>query len=93
MTEEERDNLIDLLPEDMILWPDEKELSWFPSRNFAEWRSILGHPKAHTACCGECGCATTCLLGLFYNSVVDSVVRELDKIGALRMPLKTEEES
>lgn len=91
MTEEERGRLIDLLPQDMVLWPDDEELSWFPNRNYAEWRVILGHPRAHTACCDQCGCATTCLLGLFYDSVVESVVRELDKIGALQKPPRIEE--
>ncbi|MEV6580220.1 hypothetical protein AB0M92_18880 [Streptomyces sp. NPDC051582] len=84
MTEEERDALIDQLPTStMILWPDDEELSWFPNRNYGEWRNILGHPHAHTACCETCGCAGTCTLGSFYDSVIASVVRELDKLGLL----------
>lgn len=85
MTEEERDALIDRLPTDtMILWPDDEELSWFPNRNYEEWRDILGHPRAHSGCCKTCGCAGTCLLGAFFDSVVSSVIRELDKLGALK---------
>lgn len=85
-TEEERDDLIDLLPKDMILWPDDEELSWFPNRNYDEWRDILGHPRAHRGCCKTCGCAITCTLGAFHDSVISSVVRELARLGALRQP-------
>lgn len=86
MTEEERDDLIDTLPDGMVLWPDEKELIHFSTRNYEEWRDILGHPRAHPGCCKTCGCATSCLLSVFYDSVVTSTVRELDKLGALKAP-------
>lgn len=84
MTEEERDAVIDLIPSGMIVWSDDEELSWFPNRNYDEWRDILGHPRAHRSCCKTCGCAGTCLLGAFYDAVIASTVRELDKIGLLK---------
>lgn len=84
MTEEERDDLIDRIPTDgMIIWDHDAELDWFPNRNFDEWREILGHPRSHPGCCKTCGCATSCLLGTFFDAVVSSTIRELDKIGAL----------
>lgn len=86
LSEEERDDLIDRLPADMILWPVDEELSWFPNRAYDEWRDTLGHPRAHHGCCATCGCATSCTLGVFYDSVISSVVRELARIGALRKP-------
>lgn len=86
MTEEERDDLIDLLPDDMVLWPNDGELVHFPERNYDEWRDILNHPRAHPGCCKTCGCATSCMLSVFYDSVVASVVRELDKLGAIVAP-------
>lgn len=91
LTEEQRDVLIDLLPAGMTLWADDEELPHFADRTWAWWRETLGHPKAHTACCKACGCATTCLLGAFYDAVVSSVVRELDRLGALRTPDTREE--
>ncbi|MEK9524049.1 hypothetical protein MIU24_32450 [Streptomyces venezuelae] len=84
MTEEQRDGLIDRIPATAVLWPHDDELAWFPNRTYDEWRTILGHPPAHRGCCQTCGCATTCLLGAFYDSVVTSTVRELDRLGALK---------
>lgn len=85
MTEDERDDLIDQLPKNMILWSDDEELQYFPNRTYDEWRQILGHPVAGPThhCCKTCGCGGSCLLGVFYDAVVSSVVRELDRIGAL----------
>lgn len=84
MTEGERDAILDLIPSDMIVWSDDAELGWFPNRNYDEWRNILGHPRAHRGCCGTCGCASTCLLGAFYDAVITSTIRELDKLRLLK---------
>lgn len=86
MTEDERDDLIDRLPDDMILWAVDDELDWWQGDpwTYAKWREVLGHPRAHPGCCRTCGCCTSCTLGVFYDGVVSSVVRELDKLGALR---------
>lgn len=90
MTGEERDDLIDLLPDDLNLWADDEEAAtYFTGRTFEHWRDVLGHPQAHPGCCARCGCATACILGAFYEGVVASVVRELDRIGALRTPAPT----
>lgn len=89
MSEEERDDLIDRLPVDMPLWPDEEELArgHFTDRDWAWWRDTLGHPYATGhGFCRTCGPATPCLLGVFYDSVISSVIRELARLGALRKP-------
>lgn len=88
MTKEERDDLIELLPSDMILWGDDEELDWWRDNPWTlqKWRRVLGHELAHPGCCKKCGCATSCELGVFYDGVVSSVIRELDHIGALKKP-------
>ncbi|PRX91936.1 hypothetical protein [Allonocardiopsis opalescens] len=88
LTEEQRDDLIDQLPDGMTLWGDDSEIAadWFTPYDYEKWLEILGHPRAHPGCCKTCGCATTCVLGTFYDAVVSSVVRELDKLGAIQVP-------
>lgn len=88
MTEEERDDLIDLIPHGMTVWADEEELEDFRHATLAWWREVLGHQASGPthSCCKSCGCGGTCLLGAFENALVTTVVRELDKIGALRRP-------
>lgn len=86
MTEEERDDIIDLLPKNMILWDWDDELETFSHTNLEWWMKTLGHgmkSDTHT-CCEACGCATTCTARAFYDSVVGSTVRELDKLGLLK---------
>lgn len=85
MDEEARDDLIDRIPDDMVIWEDEDELGSFPW-TLRKWLDVLGHTRAHAGCCTACGCATTCMAAAFYGSTVSSVVRELDRIGALRQP-------
>ena len=87
MTEDERLDLLDLLPEDAPIWADDEELPTFGARaTLSWWLDTVGHPKAHPACCKTCGCATTCMAGAFYDAVVMTTIRELDKIGALVKP-------
>ncbi|MEU1433999.1 hypothetical protein ABZ438_07860 [Streptomyces sp. NPDC005786] len=86
MTEEERDDLIDQLPADMVIWNDDEELQHFGHANSTWWLDALGHTSkgpAHS-CCAACGCATTCTAGAFHDALISSVVRELDRLGALR---------
>lgn len=85
MTEDERDDLIDRLPTDMTIWDPDDELEHFGG-NYEWWRETLGHPRAHPGCCRTCGCATSCMLGVFHGALIASVVRELDRIGALVPP-------
>lgn len=86
LTQDERLDLIDQLPTDMTIWDDDQELTHFADRDYRWWRDALGHPRAHPGCCEICGCATTCLLGAFHDAVVAAVVRELNRLGALRKP-------
>lgn len=85
MTPDERYDLIDLLPDDMVIWDDDEELSAFPW-DLRKWLDVLGHKKAHPGCCKACGCATTCMASAFHEALITSVVRELDKLGVLHAP-------
>lgn len=86
MTEDERLDLIELLPKDMNVWADDDELDTFTGRTFTWWMDVLGHPNAHPGCCKTCGCAITCMAAAFHDALVASVLRELDELGALRPP-------
>jgi hypothetical protein len=90
VTEDERDDLIDLLPKDMAIWDDEDEIiaGHAADLDLTWWMNAIGHPKAHPGCCKSCGCATTCMAGAFHAALVSSVVGELDRIGALQ-PITT----
>jgi hypothetical protein len=87
MTEEERDDLTDLLPADAPIWGDEEELPHFGHANLRWWLEAVGHPRAHPGCCKTCGCATTCMASAFHESVVATTLRQLDAIGALVKPV------
>ncbi|TQS30025.1 hypothetical protein [Microbispora sp. KK1-11] len=84
--EEFRDRLFDALPDQMTIWADDAELEQFADWDLGKWMHALGHHRVHTACCDRCGCAVTCTGGAFYDAVVSSVLRELDRMGALREP-------
>jgi hypothetical protein len=94
VTEDERDDLIDLVPYRFTIWEYENEIpGWAEGRDFAWWRDLLKHPKAHGGCCATCGCAVSCDLVVYHEAMISSVVRELDKIGALRVPPTTPEKA
>jgi hypothetical protein len=90
MTEDERDDLIDRLPKDMVIWDDEDELQHFAHANAAWWMDTLNHPRSGPthSCCKTCGCGGTCTLGAYHDALISSVVRELDRIGALVAPAR-----
>lgn len=84
MTEEERDDLIDRLPDDMNVWEFEDELDHFPGRDWSWWRAQLGHPHATGhGYCQTCGPGGPCLLAVFHGALITTVVRHLDRLGAL----------
>lgn len=82
MSYEPRWDLIDKIPDDMPLYTDAEssdgQWAW------PEWREELGHPyvQGH-GYCKTCGPAITCMLAAFYDAVIMSTVRELDKVGGL----------
>lgn len=86
MTEEERDDLTDQLPKDMTVWGFDDELPHFQHATLRWWRDNLGHPAAGPthSCCKTCGCGGTCTLGAFEDALISTVIRELDRLGALR---------
>lgn len=90
LTEDERLTLIDRLPVDMNIWADDDELDVFTGRDRTWWADALGHPAAHRGCCRTCGCATTCLHDAYHEALVATVIRELNKLGALRLPEETD---
>lgn len=93
MNEHDRLSLEDYLQSNMILWADDDELNWWPTDpwTFKKWMRVLEHEQKDCGCCKKCGHATTCLASLFRDSVVTSVIRELNRIGALRMPPAAEQ--
>lgn len=90
MTEDERDDLRDrIMPTGTPIWADEEELTsgrFGTNATLDWWFENLGHGGSHPGCCKSCGCCISCMLGSFYNSVVDTTLRELDRVGALRPP-------
>jgi hypothetical protein len=91
VNEDERLDLIDLLPADMNIWADDDELEWFTGRDQRWWLDVLGHPKAHPGCCKTCGCATTCMAAAFHDALIATVVRELDRLGVLTSAPQSDE--
>lgn len=84
ISDDEIYHITDLLPEDFTLWSDlEEGRAHFADRGYGWWREELGHPKAHRGCCKACGCAASCMLAVFYDSVVLGVIRELARIGVI----------
>jgi hypothetical protein len=78
-------HIYDLLPDDLNLRPNPEEgRTHFTGRNYDWWRDILGHPKAHPGCCKACGCATSCLLGVFHEGAITAAIQELGRIGVIR---------
>lgn len=75
-------DVIDKIPDDMsIHGSDHSEDVSLP---WEVWRDALGHPHAEgLGHCKTCGPGVTCLLLAFFDAVMVSVVRELDKAGAL----------
>lgn len=86
MAESLAGRLFDLIPDGMTIWEDDDELGCFADRDLRWWMKALGHDRKHTACCTTCGCCVTCTAQMFYGSMVASVIRELDKLGALCEP-------
>jgi hypothetical protein len=86
MEEEYRDDIYDNLPlTKMKIWPNDDELEIF-GKDIYEWAELLGHPRHSEThyCCRTCGCATTCIYGLFFDAMVSTVLRELDKADHLK---------
>lgn len=82
MAGEPRWDLIDKIPDDMQIVGDEYERD--APLTIDVWRDALGHPyaKGH-GFCRTCGAGGPCLLMAFFDAVMMSTVRELDKAGAL----------
>lgn len=89
------ERLFDLIPDGMTIWEadDDEELAYFADRDLRWWMKALGHDRKHTACCTSCGCCVTCIAQMFHGAMVASVIRELNKLGALREPAALPEET
>lgn len=91
--EDARDRIDDLLDmRSKVLWNYDDELEHFKHANADWWATeALNHPRAHRGCCKTCGCATTCMFWAFFEAVVSSTLRELDRAGLLKeMPKRDE---
>ena len=73
-------DVIDKIPDDMDIYGSDHTEA---PLKFDVWRAALGHPRAE----GGSHCMTCevnpCFLMSFYDSVITSVIRELDKAGLL----------
>ena len=84
LSDDEVYHISDLLPQDLNLWGDlEEGRTHFTGRDYQWWRDVLGHPKAHPGCCKTCGCAASCMLGVFHDAVVTAVIAELGRISVI----------
>ena len=92
MNEEERDGIYDMLPNGMVIWGFDDELEHFAHADMRWWLSALDHEQMAEGhpCCKKCGCATTCVAAAFHDSMISTVIRELDKLGLLKRPEKEE---
>lgn len=85
-SQDERYDIFDLLPvTTMKIWEGDDEREQFGKTIF-EWAEIIGHPRHSEThnCCKTCGCATTCMYGLFFESLIETVIFELDRLGRLK---------
>lgn len=91
MSDDVRWDLIDKIPDDMSIYGSDHVEA---PLTVGVWRDALEHPyvEGH-GFCRTCGPATTCMLMAFYDAVMLSVVRELDKMGALRPREDNEKEN
>lgn len=85
LTEDQRDDVFDLVPKDMVIWGDDEELPHFGHMRYAQWAESLEHPQRERGGCRRC-IGGTCMANAFYDALVTSVIRELDKIGLLKEP-------
>lgn len=89
VTPEQREELADRIDHTEPIWQDEDELDGIGidgplrDRNLRWWLDNLGHHAAHRGCCATCGCAVTCMASAFWDATVASVIRQLDRMGAL----------
>jgi hypothetical protein len=83
---ETRWDVIDRLPDEYAM-PIHDSDYVDPVPTWQTWREALGHPyvEGH-GYCKTCGPAITCALAAFYEAVIVSVVRELNKLGLLPPP-------
>lgn len=76
-----RDNILGELPESFPIVECDDEFGG-PGGTFESWAAACGHPQdKHT--CTECGRGVSCAFRCFYDAMVASVVRELDRLGHL----------
>lgn len=77
-------DVLDQLPDevDMLIYSSDHVPE--PPLTFRVWQDALGHPYAEGhGFCKKCGPAVACLLAVFYDAVVASTVRELDRLSLL----------
>lgn len=84
MDQDQRFDIEDLMPEDMVIWEDVEDLSDRQEYTWPYWRQVLDHPYLGHGFCTSCGGGGTCTLLLFKDALVSSVLRELDQLGLLK---------
>lgn len=79
MTDGLRWDILDQIPDDLLLAADD-----MIPQPLEVWRDALGHVYAEGhGFCRTCGAGGPCILMSFYDAVMHTTVRELDKRGLL----------
>lgn len=84
MNQNQRWEILDQLPKSFRVVEDDADLTLVPG-TLESWGEALGHPQGKRFC-QTCGAGGTCSFRAFYDAMVASVVRELDKQGMLSPP-------
>jgi hypothetical protein len=82
VNEEQRNDLFDRLPEHFKIVEADEDLLRTPGTK-KSWAEALGHELDDGGRCRTCGRGQSCIFHAFYDAVVASVIRELDKLGHL----------
>lgn len=83
MTPDQRESIIDALPDGMDIWEYDEPAGYL--RDWRWWRRQLSHPHVDGhGYCKTCGPAVSCTLHVFHDAIVATVVRQLDELGFLR---------
>jgi hypothetical protein len=81
VNQEERNRIIDMLSEPFQIVEDDRDASRVPG-TLESWGEAVGHPLGPQGC-WTCGRGVSCPFRAFYEAMIASVVRELDRFGKL----------
>lgn len=86
MSQETRWDLYDKLNVlELKIWPNDEEREDF-GKTYFEWSEMLGHPPYRkedgtVVGCKTCGRGGTCILDLFFEGVIETIMYRLEELG------------